>query len=149
MSRDTKACLENKAEIWTTLQHTSQLVPACVSRHAFNISLLCPVTYLVSSRSLAFVAACWRFLTLFGACKIGANLEELGLPTMPAHWSAFLNHSFLVLSYRSTTWTVCEVSIGIVYSCSFLPTAIPCYFKGCLCMVLDLADLALTVFIGV
>ena len=44
------------------------------------------------------------------------------------NWIVFLHH---------IAWTVCVVSIGIVYAGSFLSTAIPCCFASCLCMVLD------------
>ena len=40
---------------------------------------------------------------------------------------------------------MCVVSIRIIYAGSFFHTAIPCCFASCMCMVLDLAALALIV----
>ena len=75
----------------------------------------------------------WAWLSLFLVSLI-CPVAYLKSDVPPMNWIAFPHH---------ITLTVCVGSIGIVYAGSFLSTAIPCCFASYLCMVLELAALAL------
>ena len=85
-------------------------------------------------------------------CMLGLWLY-LGLVVLISHLFAmqcdifeiWRTYNVLDCFLHHTAWTVCVVSIGIVYASSFLSMATNCCFASCLCTVLDLAALALIV----